>query len=170
MIMRMFTSLLVVGGGPGALAVAEIASGFRLDSLVIGHLTGTIPESGMPVELDDTAAEALSPHGVLDVLRPFLARVDPPTVAPEVFETVLRQHGAADMNVTMYDRVEVIGQLSTITDGVGGATEVVISDGQARFEVQADAVINTSNYSQNLSDAINQAARDVASVLEARRA
>ena len=58
--------------------------------------------------LDDAAVEVLDPHGVLDVLRPYLTAVDPLAIAPRAFEEVLKHHCVADLNVTVYDEVEVI--------------------------------------------------------------
>jgi hypothetical protein len=161
--MRVFTPLLIVGGGPGALAAAEIASGHRLPSLVVGHVAGKSPDPEFPVGLDADAVAALAPHGVLDVLRPYLVVADPPTLSPHVFEDVLKQHCVADMNVTVYDGMEVVERQRS--PGEAGL-EAVLTDGRARWELSADAVIDTSAFPANLSDAVNRAADGVRAVLE----
>lgn len=158
--MRFSTPLLIVGGGPGALAAAEIASGYRMPSLVIGHVGGTTPNTEYPVPLDEAAVAALTPHGVLDVLRPYLVVVDPPTLSPHVFEDVLKQHCVADFNVTVYDTLSVQSQRP-----LDGGVEAVLSDGSTRWELEADAMIDTSGYPAHLSEMINRAAADVEAVL-----
>lgn len=175
--MRVWTSLLIVGGGPAALAAAEIASGHRLPSLLVGHVAGTGPDPERPVPLDADAVAALAPNGVLDVLRPFLAVADPPTLSPHVFDDVLRQHCIADMNVTVYDGMEVVERVpagggapaATALEGLaGGPIEAVLTDGRARWELSADAVIDTTGAPANLSDAINAVAAAVRAVLGAQ--
>lgn len=158
--MKVDTPLLIIGGGPGALAAAEIASGFRLASLVVGHITAQGPNPDYPVALDDAAVAALDHHGVLSVLRPYLAVQDPPTVSPHVFEDIVKHHCVADMNVTVYDAMEVT-ELRTEQDRVRG----VLTDGKARWELHADAVINTEHFPPELSAAVNRAAVEVAAVL-----
>src|SRR3954452_3275016 len=99
------TPLLVVGQGPAPLVVAKIAAGWGLPCLLVGHeVTG----GDTPVALDADAVAALTPHGALDVLRPYLDAVDPPTISPRVFEEVLKHHCVADFNVTVYDRMTVV--------------------------------------------------------------
>src|SRR5215813_13379558 len=105
--MRMFVSVLIVGGGPGALAAAQFASGVQLPSLVVRHESGQGPDADVPVSLDEHAAAALDRHGALEALRPYLFAVEPPTLSPHVFEDVLRQHCAADLYVTMYDKIHI---------------------------------------------------------------
>lgn len=159
--MHVEVPLLIVGGGPAALAVAEIASGYSLPSLLVGHVAGTGPAPDYPVPLDAGAVAALAPHGVLDVLRPYLAVSDPPTLAPRVFEEVLKQHSVADLNVTVYDGLEVIDR--RVDDGV---VRGVLTDGRSRWTLSADAMIDTADYPANLSDAVNRAAAEVRAVLE----
>lgn len=160
-----WTGLLIVGGGPGALAAAEIASGYRLPSLVVGHEAGKGPNAEFPVALDGDAVAALLPHGVLDVLRPYLAVADPPTLSPHVFEDILKHHCVADMNVTVYDAMEV-----TDRRPAGAGLRGTLTDGKARWDVEAEAVIDTSEYPPGLSDAVNRAAQDVRAVLRAMQA
>lgn len=165
--MQVWTPLLIVGGGPGALAAAEIASGARLPSLVVGHVAGQGPDPELPVVLDPDAVEALSPNGVIGVLRPYLAVAEPPTVSPHVFEDVVKQHSIADMNVTVYDAMEVVERRSATEEG---AMEAVLTDGRARWDLVADAVIDTSGFPAGLSAAVNEAAAAVHAVLSRNRA
>ncbi|MEZ5232704.1 MAG: hypothetical protein R2749_08345 [Acidimicrobiales bacterium] len=158
-----WTGLLIVGGGPGALAAAEIASGRRLPSLLVGHEAGKGPNAEWPVPLDDAAVEALNPNGVLDVLRPYLAVAEPPTLSPHVFEDILKHHCVADMNVTVYDQMEVVEREP---DADGRGLRGVLTDGRARWQVEAEAVIDTTDYPTQLSDAVNRAAADVRAVLQ----
>ncbi|MCC6435098.1 MAG: hypothetical protein IT196_08730 [Acidimicrobiales bacterium] len=160
-----WTGLLIVGGGPGALAAAEIASGYRLPSLVVGHEAGKGPNAEFPVALDGGAVAALTPHGVLDVLRPYLAVADPPTLSPHVFEDILKHHCVADMNVTVYDAMEV-----TDRRPAGAGLRGTLTDGSARWDVEAEAFIDTSGYPDGLSDAVNRAASDVRAVLKRMQA
>jgi hypothetical protein len=160
--MRMFSPLLIVGGGPGALAAAEIASGHSVPSLVVGHVAGKGPDPEYPVALDAAAVEALLPHGVLDVLRPYLVVVDPPTLSPHVFEDVLKQHCVADMNVTVYDAMDVVER----RPAEDGGLDAVLTDGRSRWELSADAVIDTTAFPAELSEAVNRAAAEVRAVLQ----
>jgi 2-polyprenyl-6-methoxyphenol hydroxylase-like FAD-dependent oxidoreductase len=164
--MQMFVSVLIVGGGPGALAAAEIASGYRLASLVIGHESGKGPDPDIPVSLDARAVQALDHHGVLEVLRPYLYQAEPPTVSAHVFEDVLRQHCAADLNVTLYDTVELTTlTASSVDGGISSGCQAVLTSGRSRWDLSADALIDTSGYPANLSDVVNRAADDVDKVL-----
>jgi hypothetical protein len=158
--LKVDTPLLIIGGGPGALAAAEIASGFRLPSLVVGHVAAQGPNPEYPVVLDQAAVTALDHHGVLGVLRPYLAVQDPPTVSPHVFEDIVKHHCVADMNVTVYDGMEVV---ELLTDA--GPVRGVLTDGRARWELHADAVIDTTDFPTELSAAVNRASAEVAAVL-----
>ncbi|MFN0029454.1 MAG: hypothetical protein ACKV2O_20050 [Acidimicrobiales bacterium] len=158
--MKVDTPLLIIGGGPGALAAAEIASGFRLPSLVVGHVAAQGPNPEYPVPLDEDAVAALEHHGVLGVLRPYLAVQEPPTVSPHVFEDIVKHHCVADMNVTVYDAMEVV-ELQAQAGSVSG----VLTDGRARWELHADAVIDTRDFPSELSAAVNRASTEVAAVL-----
>ncbi|MDH4148327.1 MAG: hypothetical protein OEY23_24490 [Acidimicrobiia bacterium] len=163
--MRIDTPLLIVGGGPGALAAAEVASGFRLPSLVVGHVAAAGPDPEMPVALDAAALAALDHHGVLDVLRPYLAVADPPTVSPHVFEDIVKHHCVADMNVTVYDAMEVVDR----RPDTGGGLDAVLTDGRARWELHADAWIDTTAYPSGLAEAVATAAADVEAILRRAR-
>ncbi|MFR9804139.1 hypothetical protein ACL02T_17875 [Pseudonocardia sp. RS010] len=155
-----------MGGGPGALAVAEIASGLRVGSLVVGHAPNDGHHADEPVVLDPAAVAALEPNGVLDVLRPFLAQVDPPAISPRAFEVALRQHCAADFNVTLYDSVEV-REVTRPPAGGEGVCEAVLSDGRSRWDLEAQALIDTADYPKHLSEIVNRAAADVTAFLSA---
>ena len=114
------TPLLVTGHGPAGLVVAKVVSGWGLQSLVAGHQ----PLDGdEPVVLDPEAVAVLTPHGVFDVLRPYLASVEPPSIAPVVFEEVLKHHCVADMNVTVYDGIELVERVAARRPGVCGRAQ-----------------------------------------------
>lgn len=154
------TPLLVVGRGPAALVVAKVASGSGLSSLVAGHE----PLGGdEPVALDPEAVRVLAPHGVFDVLRPYLSAVEPPSIAPATFEAVLKHHCVADMNVTVYDGMALV-EAQRNGDGLRG----VLSDGRSRWEVSADAFVDAADLPSELPAAITAAARAAAAVLAAR--
>ena len=153
--------LLIVGRGPGALVVAKVASGWGLASLVAGHE----PTGGdEPVELDPEAVAVLAPHGVFDVLRPYLTAAEPPAIAPAVFEQVLKHHCVADMNVTVYDGMRLVDSVRR-GDGVRG----VLTDGRARWEITADAFVDAAELPGELPALIPAAAHRAAAVLAARR-
>jgi hypothetical protein len=154
------TPLLITGRGPAALVVAKVASGWGLQSLVAGHE----PLGGdAPVVLDAEAIAVLSPHGVLDVLRPYLAVAEPPTIDPLVFEQVLKHHCVADMNVTVYDGLDLVERVPQ-----GAGVTGVLTDGRARWEVTADAFVDAADLPTDLAAAIPAAARRAAAVLAAR--
>jgi hypothetical protein len=155
------TPLLVVGRGPAALLVARVASGFGLSSIVAGHepLGGDEPEV-----LDAAAVAVLAPHGVLAVLRPYFVVNEPPTIAPDVFEQVLKHHCVADPNVTVYDGLELVDRAPR-----GAGVSGVLSDGRARWDLLADAFVDAADLPVRLSDAVPAAAGAAARVLAAIR-
>ena len=155
------TPLLVTGHGPAGLVVAKVVSGWGLQSLVAGHQP---LEGDEPVVLDAEAVAVLTPHGVFDVLRPYLASVEPPSIAPVVFEEVLKHHCVADMNVTVYDGLELVERAPRGDRGVTG----VLSDGRARWEVVADAYVDAAELPAALPEAITAAARRAAELMAAR--
>jgi hypothetical protein len=157
--------LLIVGPGPAALVVAKVASGWGLSSLVAGHepLGGREPRSEhVPVDLDETAIAVLSPHGVLDVLRPYLAVAEPPAIAPVVFEEVLKHHCVVDMNITVYDGMSLVERRAR-GRGVSG----VLTDGRARWDLVADAFVDASTMPGDLNAAIAAGADTARGVLAA---
>jgi len=157
------TPLLVVGRGPAALVVAKVASGWGLSSLVAGHE----PSGGAdPVLLDAEAVAVLSPHGVFDVLRPYLSSVEPPTISPLVFEQVLKHHCVADMNVTVYDGMQLVDRVDAAS---GAGIRGVLTDGRSRWQLTADAFVDAAELPADLPAAIPAAARVAQAILSARR-
>ena len=140
------TPLLVIGRGPAALVVAKLAAGRGLPCLLAGH---EAIDDDTPTVLVDAAVAALARHGVLDVLRPYLTANDPWTIAPRVFEEVIKHHCVADLNVTVYDEVEVIDR--RLGDDGGQA---VLSDGTSRWELHADRFVDADLLPRPLSAAI----------------
>jgi hypothetical protein len=140
------TPLLVVGHGPAALVVAKVAAGCGLACLLVGH---EIVGNDEPVALDAAAAAELERHGLIDVLRPYLTGVDPPTMTGRAFEEVIKHHCVADLNVTVYDQMAVVDRRST-GRGVSG----VLTDGTSRWDVRADAFVDASGLPTALSPAI----------------
>lgn len=163
--MRIETPLLITGGGPAALVAARVASGSGLQSLVAGH----VPVGGEePVVLDPAALAVLTPHGVLDVLRPYLVSSEPPTITASLFEGVLKHHCVVDMNITVYDGMAWVDGHAQ-RGGVTGA----LHDGHCRVEVSADAHIEASELPRQLPAAISagaDAANAVLASLAHRRA
>ncbi len=141
------TALLVVGDGPGALLVAKLASGRGLGSVIAGH---TFTGSEEPEPLDDTAVAILTPHGVFDVLRPYLASHHPVAITPAAFEEVVKHHCVADMNTTVYDGLALIDAEPTAGGGITG----VLTDGRSRWPVRADAFVDASSLPRELSAAV----------------
>ncbi|MEZ5410836.1 MAG: hypothetical protein R2761_22600 [Acidimicrobiales bacterium] len=149
--MQIETSLLVVGTGPGALLVGKLASGRGLGSVIAGHrITG----GDEPVPLSDAAVAVLTPHGVFDVLRPYLASHHPVAIEPAAFEEVLKHHCVADMNTTVYDGLELVEAELTEGGGVRG----VLTDGRSRWPVTADAYVDAATLPTELSAAVTAAA------------
>jgi hypothetical protein len=154
------TPLLIVGPGPAPLVVAKVASGWGLQSLVAGHEPLGDED---PVELDTEAIAVLSPHGVLDVLRPYLAAAEPPAIAPAVFEEVLKHHCVVDMNITVYDGMTLV-DAEQRGKGVGG----VLTDGRSRWDIVADAFVDGTTLPTELNAAIAAGARLAREVLGRR--
>jgi hypothetical protein len=157
------TPLLIVGSGPAALVVAKVASGYGLASVVAGHESGgraggeaTSPADA-PVALDADAVSVLTPHGVLDVLRPYLSSAQPPAIAPSLFEEVLKHHCVADMNVTVYDGMRLVEREARGGGGIEGVVGV-LSDGRSRWPVRADAFVDADTLPNGLPEAITAGA------------
>ena len=117
-----------------------------------------------PIALDADAVAELTPHGVLDILRPYLDAVDPPTIAPRAFEEVLKHHCVADFNVMVYDRMTVVDR---VLDGRG--IRAVMTDGKARWDLTADTFVDAASLPTAVSEAITAGAAKVREVLAARR-
>jgi hypothetical protein len=150
--MQIDTSLLVVGAGPGALLVGKLASGRGLGSVIAGHRISGLGDE--PVPLSEAAVAVLTPHGVFDVLRPYLASHHPVTIEPAAFEEVLKHHCVADMNTTVYDGLELVEAEPTAGGGVRG----VLTDGRSRWPVTADAYVDAGTLPTDLSAAVVAAA------------
>jgi hypothetical protein len=148
--MRIETPLLVVGRGPAALVVAKLAGGLGLPCLLAGHV---VVGGDVPVVLDADAVAVLQRHGLLDVLRPYLASPDPPAIAPRSFEEVVKHHCVADLNVTVYDGVAVIERVAA---GVG--VRGVLTDGRARWDLVADRFVDAGLLPSSLPAAITAGA------------
>ncbi len=158
--MRIDTPLLITGGGPAALVAARVASGSGLQSLVVWAETRDRDDA--PVVLGPAVRAILTPHGVLDVLRPYLAATDPPAIAPSLFEGVLKHHCVVDMNITVYEGMEWTAAAGR--PGAGGVLEL----GATRIEVVADAQIDTATHPAELEGAI-VAGADAAQAVLANR-
>ncbi len=149
--MQIDTALLVVGTGPGALLVGKLASGRGLGSVIAGH---EIMGDDDPAPLSDEAVAILTPHGVFDVLRPYLASHHPVAIEPAAFEEVLKHHCVADMNTTVYDGLQLVEAEPTEGGGVRG----VLTDGRSRWPVTADAFVDAASLPTELSAAVTAAA------------
>jgi hypothetical protein len=153
--------LLVVGNGPAPLVVAKLAAGWGLPCMLAGH---EVIAGDTPVALDADAVAELTPHGVLEILRPYLEVVDPPTITPRAFQDVLKHHCVADFNVTVYDKVTVVER---IVDGRG--LRGVMTDGRARWDLRADLFIDATLLPSTLPAAITAGAAAVREALVALR-
>ncbi len=124
-------------------------------------LVGCEPSSDdTPVALDAQSLAVLTPHGVLNVLQPYLSAGDPPAIAPALFEGVLKHHCVVDMNITVYD------DFSWETherrgDGCVGR----LRSGPTEIDVLADAHIDTGHLPRSLPDGIRAGARAAEGVL-----
>jgi hypothetical protein len=143
---RVETPLLVLGRGPAALVAAKVAGACGQPCVLVGH---EIVGGDGPVELDDAAVAVLERHGLVDVLRPHLLASDPLTIVPSEFEHVLKHHCVADLNVSVYDRMEVIQRAST-----GRSLRGILTDGTVRWELAADAWIDAGALPVSLPAAI----------------
>jgi hypothetical protein len=143
---RIDTPLLVLGRGPAALVAAKVAGASGQPCLLVGHeVTG----GDAPVALEPGAVAVLVEHRLVDVLRPHLLAVDPLTISPREFEEVVKQHCVADLNVGVYDRMELVGGAVT-----GRSLRGVLTDGRSRWEVVADTWIEADEPATSLSAAI----------------
>jgi hypothetical protein len=156
------TPLLVVGRGPAALVVAKVAAGCGLACLLVRH-EGTGGEQ--PVALAPDAVAELERHGVLDILRPYLVALDPPTIAPAAFEEVVKHHCVADLNATVYDQMDVIERVPA-----GSGVRGVLTDGTSRWELRADVFVDADLLGAELSSAITAGTAAAVGAVEAERA
>jgi hypothetical protein len=155
------TPLLVVGRGPAALVVAKVAAAYGMPCLLVGHeVVGD--DAAVPIGAD--AYAELERHGLLDVLRPYLDAVDPPAIAPRAFEDVIKHHCVADLNVTVYDQVDVIER---VPDGRG--VRGVLTDATSRWDISADAFIDAAAMPSALPAAIMAGAAAALDALDAQK-
>ena len=144
------TPLLIVGGGPAALIIGTVAAGYSLGSLIVGHES---LDSDEVVELDDEALALLKPHGVINVLKPYATSTDPFVITAALFEKVLKHHCVVNMNITLYDGMEVLDlQLD------GGGARCTISDGHTQWAIKTDNLVDTANLHTDLNSAIKEGA------------
>ena len=148
--MRIDTPLLVIGRGPAALVVAKVAAAYGLPCLLAGHETTGADDD---VALAPDAVAVLQRHGLIDVLRPYLRRSDPPAIAPRAFEEVIKHHCVADLNVTVYDQMAVVERTP-----VGPGLRGVLTDGTSRWDVSADLFVDATLLPADLSAAITAGA------------
>jgi hypothetical protein len=152
------TPLLITGSGPAALIIAKLASGRGLGSLIAGHSSS---QDQTAVLLSNAAVNILSPHGLFDVLRPYLLSQDPVRISRASFEQVLKHHCVADMNTTVYDNFS----FTPIRNGVTAQHSGTISDGTSSWDINADAWIDTAKISTDLQTAISSSDKIVTDLL-----
>jgi hypothetical protein len=140
------TPLLVVGRGPAPLVAAKVAAGWGLPTLLAGHEPTGADEA---VVLGDDELHALTTHGVIDILRPSLVGTGPALVSRREFEDVLKHHCVADVNVTVYDQVDVVD-----IEPDGDGLRAVLTDGRARWELAAAHYIDGSRLAPALPQAV----------------
>ena len=164
--------VLVVGGGPAALVATKVAGGWGLSTLLVGHVPIVGADEHDPVALDPEAVAVLEVPGILNILRPYLSAVTPPTITTADFEDVVKHHCVVDMNVTVYDAMEFVltGPAPGDPDGTGngGGVVGVLTDGRARWDVRADTLIDTSTSPRALSDAVRAGGAAAQALLAAR--
>ena len=141
--------VLVVGSGPAALVAAKLAGGWGLSTLLVGHVPIVGAGEHEPVVLQREVVEVLEAPGILNILRPYLSAVDPATITTADFEDVVKHHCVVDMNVTVYDGMELVDCQLEASGYVG-----VLTDGRSRWDLHADAIIDTSGFSQELNEAV----------------
>ena len=152
------TPLLITGSGPASLIIAKLASGRGLSSLIAGHSSS---QDQTAVLLSKGAVNILSPHGLFDVLRPYLLSHDPARISRAAFEQVLKHHCVADMNTTVYDNFS----FTPIRNNVEARWSGIISDGTSSWDIRADAWIDAAKISADLQTAISSRDRIVTDLL-----
>jgi hypothetical protein len=133
-----------------------VASGWGLASLVAGHEPLTGEE---PTVLDEESVATLRPHGVLGVLTPYAASRDPFAIAPTLFDQCV-----VDMIITVYDGMHLVDAVVD-ADAVDG----VLTDGTSRWDLHADALVDTSGFPVELNGAIRDGATAARAVLDRGR-
>jgi hypothetical protein len=154
------TPLLVVGRGPAALVVTKVATGYGLACLLVGH---EVIGDDSAVPLGPDAIAELERHGLIDILRPYLEAVDPPTLAPRAFEDVVKHHCVADLNATVYDQMAVVERVP-----VGRGVRAVLTDGTTRWDLSADFFVDATLLPSALPAAITNGSAAALEALGAR--
>ena len=152
------TPLLITGSGPASLIIAKLASGRGLSSLIAGHSSS---QDETAVLLSKGAVNILSPHGLFDVLRPYLLSHDPARISRAAFEQVLKHHCVADMNTTVYDNFSFTPTRNDIEAQWSGT----ISDGTSSWDIRADAWVDAAKVSADLQTAISSSDKIVTDLL-----
>jgi hypothetical protein len=143
--------VLVVGPGPGPVTVAKLLSGRGVPCLLAGHTV--LGDAGVEV-LAASAVNVLEANGLLEVLHPYVDRKGASvTIAPGVYEIVVKQHCVADINVIVYDEVAVVDRRA----GPAGV-EAIMTHGRSRWTVHASELVDGSDLPTSLPDAIVAAA------------
>lgn len=152
--------VLVVGHGPAPVTVAKMFAGRGVPCLLAGH--DVLPEAA-PATLGSAAVDALRAFGLLDILRPYLdCTGGSATIPSDIYENVIKHHCVADLNVTVYDDVEIVDRRT----GPSGV-EAVMTHGRSRWEVRAAQLVDGSGLPTSLPDAIVSAADLVNRLLSA---
>jgi hypothetical protein len=147
-VIRIDTPLLVVGRGPAPLVAAKVAAGWGLPTLLAGHEPTGADEAAV---LGEDELRALSAHRVIDILRPSLVGPGPALVSRSEFESVLKHHCVADVNVTVYDQVEVT---DLEPEGDAGGVRGILTDGRSRWDLHADHYVDGRALAQALPEAV----------------
>jgi hypothetical protein len=147
-LIRIDTPLLVAGRGPAPLVAAKVAAGWGLPTLLAGHEPTGVDEA---VVLGEDELRALIVHRVIDILRPSLVGTGPALVSRSEFEDVLKHHCVADVNVTVYDQVEVT---DLAPEGDGGGVQGILTDGRSRWELHAEHYIDGATLAAALPEAV----------------
>ena len=80
---------------------------------------------------------------------------------------MLKHHCVADMNVTVYDGMELVERSDCSARAAGSAG--VLTDGRSRWEITADAFVDAADLPAQLPAAIPAAAEAAAAVLASLR-
>lgn len=123
--------------------------------MIAGHSSS---QDQTAVLLSKGAVNILSPHGLFDVLRPYLLSHDPVHISRAAFEQVLKHHCVADMNTTVYDNFS----FTPIRNDIEARWSGIISDGTSSWDICADAWIDTAKISADLQTAISSSEKIVA--------
>jgi hypothetical protein len=119
--------------------------------LLAGH---TARPEAEPAALGPAAVDALEAFGLLDVLQPYLDRTGASvTISPDIYENVVKHHCVADINVIVYDDVDIVERVA----GPAGV-EAVMTHGRSRWDVRASELVDGADLPDSLPEAIVAAA------------